>query len=120
MKTDKYGEIINAPETYKAIATVLGITGSCLIGWTDEEATHFDILFNYQIGGIPTFAGQMQGGIQATDLFISIMRIGCFGFEVKNEDTYWTYYNEKLGYHLGETTGKKIAELINGVKKELR
>jgi hypothetical protein len=49
------------------------------------------------------------------------MRVGCFGFEVNKEDIDWGYYDEKLGgrFKLGETSGQKVAELINGIKKYL-
>lgn len=119
MKTDKYGEIINHNDTFQEIARALNFKGSCLIGWTDEHMTHFDILFTYKQGGIPTFGGQIQGGIGGSDLFVSIMRIGAFAFEINNRDTAWGYYNEKLSREInfGEVTGQKIADLINGVKK---
>jgi hypothetical protein len=133
LSVDEYGEVINSEKTYKGIAKRLKLGRSVLIGWTDENATHFDILFAYQVNSIVgqalngVFVGDhflssnFQGGIRPSDLFVSIMRVGCFGFEIENTNTDWGYYSEKLGSRgsLGETTGKKIAELINGIKKEL-
>ncbi len=119
MKLDEYGEVLNSPETFESIAVILQQVGSCLIGWTDEEGTHFDILFTWRVGNVPSF-GTLQGGVKGSDLFISIMRIGSFGFELKNSDTDGGYYEEKLvrNMNLGSTR-EAIAELINGVKKYL-
>ena len=112
----EYGEIINGELTYKTIAEKLKSKGSLLIGWCDEEYSHYDILFLYQTD----FAGtNIQGGIRQTDLFISIMRKGAFGFEINNQQKSPEYIAEKL--HISGThTSKKIAELINGVIKEMR
>ena len=44
MKFDKYGEVINSKETYEYIAKEI-LNASVIIGWTDENMTHFDILF---------------------------------------------------------------------------
>lgn len=117
MNTEKeYGEIINGPETYSKIATSLLMGKNILIGWTDEMSTHYDILFTKD----PAIYGtNIQGGIRRDDLFVSIMRIGCFGFEIENTDTHYGYYSEKFNYNFGEATGQKLADLINGVKKEL-
>ncbi len=133
MNIDKYQEVINGKETYTSIAERLKDGHPVLIGWTDENMTHFDILFTYKpdatlgqtINGVLVgehfLSGSFQGGIRPTDLFVSIMRVGCFGFEVNKYDTDWGYYDEKLGggHRFGETTGTKVAELINGVKKLL-
>jgi hypothetical protein len=116
MTKDAFGEIINSEDTFKDIAELLSVGLPVLIGWTDQEATHFDVLFTYGVTGF----GNFQGGVEASDLFVSIMRIGTFGFEKVNVDTYPSYYEEKLavGFGLGSTR-EKLAELINGVKKYL-
>jgi hypothetical protein len=116
MNYDTYGEVINGPETYKGIAEELG-SNSVLIGWTDQQGTHFDILFT--LHALP-YGNNIQGGIQPrTDLFVSIMRWGAFAFEIKDEDTHAGYYSEKLGGGMG-STAEALAELINGVKKLLK
>jgi hypothetical protein len=117
MNTDKYDEVINGEETYQKIAETLYLSSAVIIGWTDEEMTHYDILFTQ----LPfQFGSNLQGGIKPTsDLFVSIMRKGAFAFDIKNTDTHWSYYSEKLGGGFGETTGQKLADLINGVKKYL-
>lgn len=133
MNINEYHEVMNGEETYKAIALRLKEHHSVFIGWVDEHATHFDILFSYgadaSLGQVLNgvfvadhfLSGSFQGGVRPTDLFVSIMRVGAFGFDVENTDTDWGYYDEKLGgrFKLGETTATKIAELINGVKKAL-
>ncbi len=115
MTNDEYSEITNSEETYLEIADLLKINHTVFIGWTDGDMTHFDILFTYRTMGF----GTHQGGVRPTDLFISIMRLGSFGFEIEHEDTDGGYYEEKLsGRNLGSTRDK-LAELINGVKKHL-
>lgn len=132
MRVNEYHEVVNAPETYEQIAEVLfERKRPVFIGWTDDLSTHFDILFVYQaeaaLGQILNgtiidddlfLSGSFQGGVRPTDLFVSIMRWGCFAFDVDRLDTEWGYYEEKLGQRakFGKETGEKLAELINGVK----
>lgn len=49
MDIEKYGEVINGENTYKAIAKNLKNGKSVIVGWTDEEGTHFDILFSLNV-----------------------------------------------------------------------
>lgn len=117
MNKDEYGEVINGEQTYNTIATLLHTGQPALIGWTDQAepvGTHFDILFTRKAFK----EGTVQGGIAWDDIFVSIMRIGAFGFEVQNKDTAPGYYMEKLGF-TGDETGEKLAELINEIKKRL-
>lgn len=135
------GEIINGPGTYKAIAEYLKKgKGSVLIGWTDEHYTHYDILFTYTamaalsqaLNGVflttedengkedfEFLSGSFQGGIRPSDLFISIMRVGSFGFEINGRDTDPDYYEEKFRFKFGDESKQKVADLFNGVRKEL-
>ncbi len=117
---DKYGVFKNNKKTYEWLAMNLDEYGYQFIAWTDEEMTQFDILFT-KLGHPLSMMGPVQGGLQWDYLFVSIMRMGCFGFEIKkNPDTYPSYYEEKLanGSNLG-STAKKLADLINGVRTEL-
>lgn len=114
MKYDKYGEVINHPDTYEAIANNLKAYCNTLVGWTDGNMTHFDVLFTVNVEGY----GNFQGGVRAKDLFVSVMRRGAFGFEKEKIDTHAGYYDEKLGGGMGSTS-EALAELINGVKKLL-
>lgn len=115
MNEDTYGEIINGEDTYREIATDLRESGRCLVGWTDQDSTHLDILFVYRS---PKY-GTVQGGVQGSDLFVSIMRRGAFGFSVSEPDTAPAYYDEKLGGGLNATS-IQLAALVNGVKKALQ
>jgi len=121
-KEQQYGEIINGEETYSDIAEILLNTGnlldgnSVLIGWTDENMTHFDILFSLYINKQGT---NIQGGIRDTDLFVSIMRLGAFGFEINKKEIHYGYISEKLFLRGDSITNEKLGELINGVRKHL-
>lgn len=118
MKQDEYGTVQNDPKTYKGIVKLLKVYGSALIAWTDDEGTQFDILFT-RFHAPFQLTGSIQGGLRWNDLFVSIMRIGAFGFEIqKDTDTHAGYYEEKFGREMGSTSSK-LAELINGVRKEL-
>ena len=46
------------------------------------------------------------------------MSIGAFGFDVKEREIHKGYISEKLNIR-GEPTISKLADLINGVMKEL-
>lgn len=115
MNYDQYGEVVNGEKTYRAIAEDLSQT-PVLVGWTDQNGTHLDILFTRSAMKY----GTVQGGVQGSDLFVSIMRWGAFGFDPDEKETHNGYYDEKLGNRasLGPTASP-LAELINGVKKYL-
>lgn len=115
MKDDGFGEVFNDSDTFKHIAHDLKDNTSVIIGWTDDENTHYDILFTYKAKSY----GILQGGIAGDYLFVSIMRLGSFGFDVVAKDTSPEYYGEKL-FVSGIETQKKLADLINGVKKQLK
>ena len=112
MNLDSYGEIFNGGLTYKEIVKQLKNNGSCIIGWTDELATHYDIFFS--LGTSKN--GYIQRGIKANDLFVGIVGRTFYGFDTKNIKL-GGYIQEKLDIH--DKTGDKIAELINGVIEEL-
>lgn len=111
---DMYGEVINSKETYEYIAEFLKGYNPVFIGWTDQLATHYDILFTY--GAIETY-GNHQRGLNNKDLFISIMGRNAHGFSI-DKTKHPGYIMEKL-YLEDNSTSRKIAELINGVIKEL-
>lgn len=115
MDHDEYGEIINGEGTYQMVAEELRENSAVLLGWTDQQGTHFDVLLKFTAR---VHGNNIQGGVRGTDLFVAIMRRGAFGFELENEDTHAGYYDEKLGGGMGETK-EKFAELINGIKKHL-
>jgi len=119
MKLDKYGTALNDIETFKTIALKLKNYSCFLMAWTDEAGTQLDILFTLDPNFDSENIGLVQGGVRQNDLFVSIMRMGAFGFEVKNDTTHGGYYSEKLSVKGGEMS-EKLGELINGVKKELK
>jgi len=117
---DEYGTVLNSLETYQFISWNLIQFGCLFIAWTDEQGTQLDILFT-KLRHPLAKVGPTQGGVRWNDLYVSIMRMGAFGFEIKQDaDTSSDYYEEKLagGHNLG-STADKLAELINGVRSEL-
>lgn len=114
MNKDEYGEIINGYDTVIEISKKLKEGQSVIIGWTDEGYTHLDLLFNYN-----TYKeGMLQRGLRGNELYVSIMSIGTSGFDVNDRELHRGYVSEKLNIH-GEPTITKLAELINGIMKEL-
>lgn len=109
---DEYGEVINGKDTFEAIAYKVGVDSEpVLIGWSDEHGAHLDILFVKGAAG----EGPLQGGVRRSDLLVSLMRRGAFGFEIEKIDTHSGYYGEKLNWS-GTDSLAKLAELIDGVK----
>lgn len=117
LNEDEYGEIVNGEGTYQGIAEELK-SNAVIVGWSDGAGTHLDLLFTLTA---LRFGSQIQGGIRPQkDLFVSIMRMGAFGFDPEHTDTHGGYYDEKLtGFRLGTECAAKVADLINGVKKYL-
>lgn len=112
---DEYGEVTNSQGTFIGIANDLNVHGSVVIGWTDGDGTHFDILFV----AFPEQHGDLQGGLRgSTDLFVSIMRKGAFGFLSDRTGTHPSYVAEKLGLseYRASSTVEKLTDLINGVR----
>lgn len=110
MNIDVYGEIINGEDTYREIAKNLMEGESVGIGWTDEDSTHFDIIFTL---GIKKY-GMFQGGIKADDLFVSILHWSSYGFRTDGIKL-GGYIQEKLRLSDYDITGEKVKELVNGV-----
>ena len=115
MNKDEYGEITNGTYTYKGIANRLKEGESVIIGWTDEKHTHLDLLFNFK-----TYKeGMLQRGLRGNELYVFIISLGAFGFDVKDREIHEGYISEKLNIPYIEPTVSKLAELINSVIKEL-
>ena len=108
MNFDKYDEVINGEETYKEIANVLKRHKSIGIGWTDEHYTHLDIIFTLGV----VKKGCFQRGIQANDLFVSIIGHTSYGFKTDSLK-FSGYIQEKL--RMNNECGDKLSELINGI-----
>lgn len=91
-----------------------------IIPWNDGHSSLHDVLFTYQPTTSFEYAPNkyLQGGIRVTDLFVSVMRVGAFAFNVNNESSA-DYVAEKLNHSLNVTI-EELTKLINGVRKELR
>lgn len=112
MNYDKYNEVINGELTYNFIATELKMGNAIGIGWTDEDSTHFDIVFKL---GINKF-GDFQRGIRSNYLFVSIIGHTSYAF-VPDSIKEGNYIQEKL--RMNNFCGDKLKELINGIIGEL-
>ena len=114
---DAWSEVVNGPHTYAAIAESLQTRGSMIVGWTDGHSSHHDVLFTL----CPSSRGQLQGGLRGgSDLFVSIMRRSCFGFDIASiAPRHPNYVAEKLGLQTRSVTTEALAELLNGVIAEL-
>lgn len=112
MDCDKYGEIINGSKTYKTIAEDLQNGHSVLIGWTDEEFSHYDVLFHYTV---KFYGTNIQHGIKPYYLYVSIIGIGAMGF-IPDTEKSSDYIQEKFRMTSDCT---KLTELINGIIGEL-
>ncbi len=113
MNYSEYDEVINGEKTYKEIAKLLKEDKAVGIGWTDEIYTHFDIIFKL---GLSNKSGIFQRGIKQDYLFVSIIDYTSYGFRADTiKDV--GYIQEKL--RMNNETGEKLAELINGIIKEM-
>lgn len=113
MNYNKYDEVINGKETYKEIAKQLHDRNVVGIGWTDENSTHFDIVFNLGI----TKYGCFQRGIRSNFLFVSIIDHTSYAF-VPDTIKEGTYIQDKL--RLNNDCGDKVSELVNGIIASLQ
>lgn len=117
MNYDKYDEVINGEETYKNIAIDLCDKKPVIIGWTDGEYDHRDILFTYRVKKY----GNLQRGMRWSDLYVSIIDHTSYGFLIETDTDNRKdneYIKEKLRLH-DNNCDKKICELINGVIHEI-
>lgn len=118
MDFDSYEEVINGKNTFRTIAKELVDYGRCIIGWTDENCDHRDILFTFK----PHKYGDLQRGLRWTYLFVSIMDFCSMGFLIEDGPTDNTKHNgyikEKLRLHDNQCDDR-ICDLVNGVIHEL-
>ena len=76
----------------------------------EPEYSQYDVLFAYNFNNL----GRYQRGILATDLIISVIGFGAFGFNTHIHDTDPGYYAEKLGIH-----SNYLSFLFNEVRKKI-
>lgn len=122
---DTYGEAINGPALFQYIAaslldTVTHDRGSLLVGWTDGEYSHHDVLFVHR----PESIGNIQRGMRYSRwmLFVSVLGCDTFGFHCddRNGPLHPGYVSEKLrvGSEKSVTT-IALTALINGVLDQI-
>ena len=123
LNRDKYEEVINGPDTFKTIATHLynnddkDNSSSILVGWTDGEVDHRDILFVYNV----VHTGNHQRGMRWCHFFVGIVGGSLYGFtiEMRTDNRKGSgYLKEKLNLrdnHCDDT----LCELIDDVIHEL-
>lgn len=111
MLQDEYGEIINGTETYDEIRKRLFKGENVIIGWTDEECTHFDILFSLR--AYKPQNNYLQRGLRGNELFVSIIGLSAFGFDI-DSSKHSGYIAEKLNIKEQHTIDK-FGRLINGI-----
>lgn len=115
---DEYSEVINGPTTYVEISRALHMSRVCAIGWTDGASTHHDILFAWRVEGPPR--NRLMRGLRRDYLFVSVIGIGAFGFEVRVDDPlHPAYVAEKLNLADGSHTIIALTELVNEVMREM-
>lgn len=115
MDFDSYNEVVNGELTYRQIAKDIKSGKAIIIGWTDEECTHFDIFF--KLGANKSINNYLQRGLKQNYLFVGIVDKTFYGFSADSVK-HWTYIAEKLRLGDNDCT-RKVAELINGVIEEL-
>lgn len=122
MNYDGYDTVINGEDTYRGTAKILLEDHAVIYPWTDERSTQLDILFTYQPRthfeyGLNNTG--LQGGVRVSDLFVSIMRWGAFSFQLDDNPLSSNYIAEKFCKENVSPTIDKLAQLIEGVRKEL-
>lgn len=115
MNMNEYDEIVNGEKTYKKVAELLRQKIPVFIGWTDEKSTHYDILLTFEAESF----GINQSGLKSSDLFVSVMRIGAFGFKT-NSLKEPGYVAEKLFRGRLDESVESLTALINGIIRELK
>lgn len=111
-----FADVVEGPDTCKSVARELKQSGSVIVGWNDQEMTHHDILFTLR----PRHFGNIQGGLRPEGyLFVSVIRMGAFAFNLTREAPLMPdYVDGKLG-GLGTPVRERLTALINGVMENL-
>ena len=105
------GEVSNGHSTYNSIVKILEKHGCVLIGWTDRENIHFDIMFS-----LPAPVGWLQRDITHEDLCVTIFGFGAAAFNINEIEVLPAYIADKLGLQMSDAL-LKLAELINNIRK---
>ena len=112
LKLDEWGYITFSLKNAKSIAKTLLEDKNVFVSVATQN-THYDVLFSLFPRGNQNIA---QGGVRRSDLFISIMRKGAFGFGIGDSiDTNHHYYSEKLT----ATVTEELSDFFNLVRAEI-
>lgn len=110
-----YLELQNDPETFAELATVLIEQTSVAFRWRDGLGSAMTVCMS-----LPVRKNYIPGTAMLTPyLFVGIEGYGMHPFEVNPEVTHDSYFREKLFGGRNTGTVNPVADLINGVKKEL-
>lgn len=112
--TNTRGEVINGERTNDCIAVALRKAGSIIVGWNDPNALdHYDILFTIAASQ----ESRLEEGLHAAhSLFVSIMSMGAYGFNLDGVRKQPELVADTLS--LDPVTARAVADLINGVAQE--
>jgi hypothetical protein len=116
LQTDQFGYVHNTAGNFKIIAESVFLDNVITFPWTDEEGSVFKILMNYILIDNGAEIDQI---FPCDRLYVAIERKGqMFGFAVRDSEMSDKYILEKLAIE-GNITGRKIAELVREVMKNL-
>lgn len=111
---DEYGYLKNTEDSINLLVMGLKHGHSIMFCVTDkEEESHYDVVLNYGAFLVGDKA-IVQRGIKYSDLFVSVMNKGSFGFET-GRDSHTSYYSEKLG-----VACEPLTEILNALRLKLK
>lgn len=111
---NSYNEVINNICTYSKIAEELLNSGKVLIGWTDNEFDHRDILFVLNV----TKIGECQRGIKSSYLYVSILYTGNVSSAFPIEEVSGDYIRKNLNLN-NNSCDDSIICLVKGVLENI-
>lgn len=112
---DGYGVVFNSDDTYAEAAKDLNLGGSVVLGWTEQQGTHMDVLLS-----LPSAIGPSNRlDNNWPKLFVGVVGKGLYAFSVSTSELHPNYIAEKLGFDSPNVTAVALTELINGVLKAL-
>lgn len=117
MDTDKYGMIINGPETYSATARLLRQAQPVVLNWGDQDGTMLNILLTYNPIRIGAPGGKIDNGLPHK-LWVGVAGMGTYAFAV-GDYIDPGYVGEKIGFRGVNPTTIALADLLSGIGKEL-
>jgi len=111
---NEYGIFITSEETAKYVIKTIVDCGSLVFPWTDGLGTQYDILVS-----LPVTEKGLLRGMNYSDLFIGIIGIGLWGFDIEGEK-HSIYIAEKLNITIQSPTTLELTTLISLLLNELK